>query len=124
VINDICSHEFFISPFVHSNPTIQNQNSKIKVSQIINSLSYVLIYKKRDERQREKEEKKRGETEEIKIKIRSSQFQMTIFFNRKLRLRRVAWLQKIYDEIYMINVMQLRLFSGQKKSRLQAQKRI
>jgi hypothetical protein len=53
-------------------------------------------------REKEKEErniKEKSATEEIKIKIRPSQFQMTITFDRKLQLRRVAWLQKVYYDI-------------------------
>jgi hypothetical protein len=46
-------------------------------------------------RDREKEERKkkerRREIEEIKIKIRPSQLQTAIIFDRKLRLRRAMW---------------------------------
>jgi hypothetical protein len=37
----------------------KNQNLKIKIAWITNSLLYIFIYKKKDERQREKEEKTR-----------------------------------------------------------------
>jgi hypothetical protein len=43
--DNICSHELTNSPFVHLNPTIQNHNSKIKTPRVINSLSFVFIYK-------------------------------------------------------------------------------
>jgi hypothetical protein len=74
---------------------------------------------------RDKERNKRLETEreirdqieEIKIKIRPSQLQTAITFDRKLRLRHVMQPQKVHDEIYKVNTYRCyRHFQGKKPS--------
>jgi hypothetical protein len=47
--------------------------------------------------------KERRETEKIKIKIRPSQIQTTITFDKKHRLRSAMRTQKTYDDIYGAN---------------------
>jgi hypothetical protein len=85
-----------------------------------NSLSFFFIYKKKDERQRERKK----ETEKIKIEIRPSQFQTTIIFDRKFRLRCATRLRKSYDEIYGVNAFRCYGHFRAKKYRLDPQKRI
>jgi hypothetical protein len=66
-------------------------------------------------REKEGERRKKEEREEIKIKIRPSQLQTAITFDRKLRLKRVTRSRKAYDEIYKDFQGQNILSSSQKR---------
>jgi hypothetical protein len=96
----------------------QSNDSKIKIQKqtsyglptLFSSVSYI----KREMRETEKRKKKqRRQIEKIKIEIRPSQLQMTITFDRKLRLRCATRLQKAYDWGVLLS---LPSFSGPKNS--------
>jgi hypothetical protein len=99
----------------------KNKNLKTKIRRITNPFSSAFIYKKTDERETGRE---RRETKKIKIKIRPSQFQMAITFDRKLRLRRSTRPRKVTMRSTKLTAIAVTIIFGAKKLRLQAQKRI
>jgi hypothetical protein len=101
--NNICSHGLPISPFVNLNRTFQKwtfQKWNLK-SHRLPTIFHLFSYIKREVRKRWKRE--RRELVEIKIKIRPSQLQTVITFDRKLRFRRFTRSRKANDEIYKVN---------------------
>jgi hypothetical protein len=101
--NNICSHGLPISPFVNLKRTFQKwtfQKWNLK-SHRLPTIFHLFSYIKREVRKRWKRE--RRELVEIKIKIRPSQLQTVITFDRKLRFRRFTRSQKANDEIYKVN---------------------
>jgi hypothetical protein len=81
---------------------------------------------------RDKERNKRLETEreiidqieEIKIKIRPSQLQTAITFDRKLQLRHAMRPRKVHDEIYKVNTYRCYRHFREKNPHPDLQKRI